>query len=387
MFYTIFDVICYYASLKETDIKSVIRWFNERGIDAAIIEKFKQEGVGHVSKEAVNVALEFCGISYVSLSLLLGRIPEGYRVDFLNKINDIGALLQKKEITNVENESKCVLETKLGKLFNDDCLSVLKNIGDGTVDCVFADPPFNLNKEYHNGFVDRQGVSAYLNWSYRWLDECIRILRPGGSLLVYNIPKWCSYYSVYLNFNLEFRNWIAIDMKTGFPGNKNYNPSHYGLLYYIKPGGSVVFNKIRIPVLTCRHCGGEIRDYGGHKDKINRQGLNISDVWTDIYPVRSGKNRKSNELSVKFIERIVSTHTNEGDLIVDPFSGSGTVCAVSELLERRWYGIEIGDCEGIVKRIANNENDKKLLYKSTKDKNKLFTDDAIRLRKKNGFWL
>ena len=368
MFYTIFDVI-------------------SKGVNKSKIKMFKREGIGQILSTDIDVVLEFCGIDYIGLCLLMGRIPIECHNSFLSKINDISLLLNKIKEEKAVTKNECVFETKFGKLFNGDCLDVLIGVDDNSVDCVFADPPFNLNKEYDNGFVDKRGVSAYLNWSYRWIDECVRILRPGGTLLIYNIPRWCSYYAVYLNFNLEFRNWIAIDMKTGFPGKKNYNPSHYGLLYYVKPGGDITFNKIRIPVSTCRHCGGEIKNYGGHKDKINRQGLNISDVWTDIYPVRSGKNRKSNELSVKFIERILSTHTNAGNLIVDPFSGSGTICAVSELLGRRWYGIEIGDCNGIINRIRNNENDKKLLSKSLSEENRLFTEEALRLRKKNGFWL
>ena len=62
--------------------------------------------------------------------------------------------------------------------------------------------------------------------------------------------------------------------------------------------------------------------------------------------MRNGKNRLYNELSVKLLDRVISFSSNEGDLILDPFGGSGTTYAVAELLNRNWIGVELGDCGG-----------------------------------------
>ncbi|SCI03010.1 Modification methylase BamHI [uncultured Clostridium sp.] len=252
---------------------------------------------------------------------------------------------------------------------------------------IFADPPFNLKKEYANGRSDNLSVSQYMEWSKKWLDECVRVLKPGGAIYIYNIPKWCIYYAEYLSSKLCFQNWIAIDMKNSFPIKDKYTPSHYGLLYFTKGKKPRIFNKQRLPIQTCRHCGGEYKDYGGYKDKMNPLGVNISDVWYDIFPVRKGKNRIYNELSVKLLDRVISFSSNEGDLILDPFGGSGTTFAVAELMNRNWIGIELGDCGVIKNRLTAPDKDEEILERIRRDKNVLFTKKSIKLRKKNGFWL
>src|SRR5229473_3576343 len=92
-----------------------------------------------------------------------------------------------------------------------------------------------------------------------WLDECIRTLIPGGSLFLYNLPKWNIPLGTYLGQSLTFRNWIAVDIKFGLPIPGRLYPSHYSLLYYTK-GKPKTFNRPRVPIPVCRHCGGEIKD-------------------------------------------------------------------------------------------------------------------------------
>ena len=120
---------------------------------------------------------------------------------------------------------------------------------------------------------------------------------------------------------------------------------------------------------------------------MNKLGVNIADVWYDIFPVRKGKNRLYNELAVKLLDRVISFSSNEEDLILDPFGGSGTTYAVAELLNRKWIGMELGDCKVIKNRILSPQKDKELLKKISEEKNVLFTKKSIKLRKKNGFWL
>lgn len=122
---------------------------------------------------------------------------------------------------------------------------------------------------------------------------------------------------------------------------------------------------------------------------MNVKGVNVSDVWADIYPVRhaSSKKRKFNELSIKLLDRVISMSTNPHDTVLDPFGGSGTTFAVCELLGRNWIGFELGNCNIIKDRIINNQNDKRLFDKVYETKNKLFPENVTKLRMKNGFWL
>jgi DNA modification methylase len=248
-----------------------------------------------------------------------------------------------------------VLRTGQGALFNEDCLDFLGRIEADSVDTVFADPPFNLGKVYGPRVDDRMTDEEYVEWGKAWIDECIRVLKPGGSLFLYNLPRWNVLFGAHLMAReLTFRHWIAINIKFGLPIPGRLYPSHYSLLYYTK-GKPKTFRKIRTPIETCRHCGGEIKDYGGHRGSMHPDGVNLTDVWSDIPPVRhwkfKHKKRSANQLSTKLLERIVHLSTEEGDLILDPFGGSGTTFAVAEQHDRRWIGSEIESCEVIVERL------------------------------------
>ena len=267
-----------------------------------------------------------------------------------------------------------ILETPLGRLFEADCLELLRGITSDTVDLIFADPPFNLGKLYSSKIDDSLKESDYLVWCKAWLDECTRVLAPGGALFVWNLPKWNLPLGAYVGEKLTFRHWIAVDIKYSLPIPKRLYPSHYSLLYFIKGSKPSVFHPDRLPVPCCKHCGGELRDYGGYKDKMNPLGVNLSDVWTDIPPVRHKKykKREANGLSLKLLDRIVALASDPGSLVLDPFGGSGTTFVAAELLGRRWIGSEI-DCSAILERFDSLEGDRLHLEEIRANKNKLFT--------------
>jgi site-specific DNA-methyltransferase (adenine-specific) len=256
--------------------------------------------------------------------------------------------------------------TARGALFDCDCMEILPVVRDEVVDTVFADPPFNLGKEYGHNCTDELPDSEYLEWCHRWIRECVRTLKPGGALFLYNLPKWNILLGAYLtSLGMTFRHWIAVEISACLPIPGRLHPSHYSLLYYTK-GRPKTFRRIRTPILTCRHCGGEVKDYGGHRDAMNPKGVNLKDVWTDIPPVRHWKfksrERRANALSTKILDRVVEMCTCPGDLVLDPFGGSGTTYAVCENKDRRWLGMEIDFAQEIVERlegggIHNHKND------------------------------
>jgi site-specific DNA-methyltransferase (adenine-specific) len=237
------------------------------------------------------------------------------------------------------------LVTSQGALFHGDCLSILPGLKDQCADMIFADPPFNLGKEYEAKTDDQKPDPEYLRWCQRWLAECIRLLKRGGSLFVYNLPKWNVLLGAFLmGEGLTFRHWIAIEISSCYPIAGRLHPSHYSLLYYSK-GKPKTFQRIRTPILTCRRCGAELTDYGGHRGAMNPNGVTLKDVWTDIPPVRHWKfkprGRRANALSTKILDRAVEMSTAPGDLVLDPFGGSGTTFAVCEEKGRHWIGVEV----------------------------------------------
>jgi site-specific DNA-methyltransferase (adenine-specific) len=249
--------------------------------------------------------------------------------------------------------------TSLGVLFADDCMNILPLIKDEVLDAVFADPPFNLGKQYGKNTNDKKTAEKYLSWCRAWLFECVRLLKPGGSLFLYNLPKWNVLLGAYLiELEMEFRHWISIEISACLPIPGRLHPSHYSLLYYTK-GKPKTFRRIRTPIQICRHCGGEVKDYGGHRQAMNPKGVTLKDVWTDIPPVRHWKfksrDRRANALSTKILDRVIEMSTVPGDLVLDPFGGSGTTFVVCEDKKRRWIGIEIDFAKEIAQRIEYDE--------------------------------
>lgn len=278
-----------------------------------------------------------------------------------------------------------ILETPLGQLFEGDCIDVMRSLAAGTVDLAFADPPFNLGKKYTSKINDRKTEEEYLVWCKAWLDEMIRVLKPGGALFLWNLPKWNIPLGAYLGSQLTFRHWISVDIKYSLPIVNRLYPSHYSLLYYIKGDKPTIFHPDRMPITCCRHCGRELRDYGGYKNKMNPKGVNISDVWTDIPPVRHAKykKREANGLSLKLMDRIISMASDPGSLVLDPFGGSGTTFVAAELAGRQWVGAEL-HCEDIAARFGDLQGDRDHLNEIQEAKNVLFRREDITRRRKSG---
>jgi site-specific DNA-methyltransferase (adenine-specific) len=277
------------------------------------------------------------------------------------------------------------LMTPRGRLYEADCVDFLSKVESESVDLVFADPPFNLGKSYTSKINDSREVADYLSWCREWLDLSIAALKPGGSLFLWNLPKWNLALGEFLNNRLTFRHWISVDIKYSLPIAGRLYPSHYSLLYYTKGKRPAIFHPDRLPVPCCKHCGGELRDYGGYKDKMNPRGVNLSDVWTDIPPVRHAKYKKrdANALSLKLMDRIVCMASERESLILDPFGGSGTTYVAAELNGRNWIGCEL-DSSSIIGRFEDLDADREHLEQIHASKNVLFTADNIAKRRRSG---
>lgn len=301
-----------------------------------------------------------------------------------NIINSKKDLIKKSQASSLSE----VFSTDLGKLYKGDCINLLSTnlIEDNSLDCIFADPPFNLSKNYGSNVTDQIKDEEYLEWTRTWLDLCVTKLKDGGAFYVYNIPKWSTYIAHHLNQSLVLKNWIAVDLTLSMPIKNRLYPSHYSLLYFVKGPRANHFTPPRLPLKTCVRCGQEQNDYGGYKKKMNPEGISLKDVWTDIPPVRhnKNKNRDANELSLKLLDRVIETSTKEGDIVFDPFGGSGTTYIASELKNRKWVGVELGDWLPIQERFEDLENDKQNFEKIKNESNRLFLDSALLKRKKHG---
>ncbi len=236
-----------------------------------------------------------------------------------------------------------MMDKYINKVIQGDCLEVMKNIPNNSVDITFADPPFNLNKKY-KGYKDNKKFHTYLDWCRQWIYEMVRITKPTGSIFVHNIPKWLTHYACFLNEIAYFKHWIAWDAPTA-PMGKSLQPSHYGILFFVKDPKKSKFYEVRYPHKRCRKCGYLLKNYGGKKYGLHPFGPLVSDVWTDIHRIKHNKYRDEHpcQLPLHLLERIILMSTDENDIVLDPFVGTGTTVIAAKRLERRFIGIDIDE--------------------------------------------
>lgn len=224
------------------------------------------------------------------------------------------------ELTNIKFNSLS------GSIYCADAIELLEEIGQNSADIVFLDPPFNLGKKYAaKERIDKRPPDEYEEWILKVVERSIYTLKPGAALFVYHLPIWALRIGAHVEKRLQFRHWITVSMKNGFARGKRLYPSHYALLYFTN-GDPQYFCRPKLEPLRCRSCGSMVRDYGGYKKIIEESGINLSDVWDDLSPVRhkNKKHRVANELPMKMFDRIMLISGSAGMTYVDPFAGSGS---------------------------------------------------------------
>lgn len=240
------------------------------------------------SGEDLERILAATGITEMELMLAMGRLSRATLSAIQSNAAAVAQAIGSAQAESSRTRTGCeqpaaatptqMLETNLGRLFQGDCIERMRTLPSDSVDMIFADPPFNLNKLYPS--------------------------------------------SIY-------------------------------------------------------------------KAKMNPKGVNLSDVWWDIAPVRHAKYKRrngANELPLKVLDRIVELSTDEGDLVFDPFGGSGTTYMAAELKGRRWIGVEIGPCDDIIRRFEDIDLDRKILLEQRAGLNSLFTRAVKRIRERTGWW-
>ena len=252
------------------------------------------------------------------------------------------SVIEEPRIVESDSSPSRYLDAVLNRVNLEDCLTLMEQLPSGCAQMVFADPPFNLDKKYES-YKDKLPLNQYLDWTRDWLTEASRILTPGGTLFLYNIPKLLTYSSAILNELLDFRHWIAWN-SGGKPLGKTLQPAHYGILFYTKGRNNAKFYDVRAPHRQCRECQAYAKDYGGKEYMRHPFGTQISDVWDDIHRVRHASKRIAAhpcQLPVHLIERLILMATDAGDIIVDPFCGGGSAAVAAKQMGRQYIGAEI----------------------------------------------
>jgi site-specific DNA-methyltransferase (adenine-specific) len=229
-------------------------------------------------------------------------------------------------------------------IYHDDAVEILRNeIPDESVDLVFVDPPYNIGKKFSN-FHDKWPSDAkYARWAYQWIDECIRILKPTGTLYLMTSTQAMPYFDLYVREKLTILSRIVWSYdSSGVQAKKYFGSMYEPILHCVKDANSYCFNADDILVEAKTGAKRKLIDYRGEVPKPYNTQKVPGNVW-EFPRVRYRMDEYEEHPSQKpeaLLDRIIRASSNEGDIVLDPFAGTFTTAAVSKALGRKSISIE-----------------------------------------------
>jgi len=226
----------------------------------------------------------------------------------------------------------------INKIILGDSIEVMKQIPDESIDLIFADPPYNIGIKYDN-YNDNLNQKDYLEWVDKWLDEIIRILKKTGSIYIaINDENAAEIVLKLKSKGLFMRNWMIWYYTFGEHQSNKFTRSHTHILYFVKDKNIFTFNADNIRIISVRQKIGDKR--------ANPKGRIPDDVWKISRIAGTFKERVKNfpcQMPIKVLERIILVSSNENDIVLDPFAGSGTTLVAAKKYNRKYIGIEISE--------------------------------------------
>jgi DNA modification methylase len=264
------------------------------------------------------------------------------------------------------------MSMQIGRVHQGDCVELMRRVDTGTVDLVFADPPFNIGYEYDQ-YDDRREDEAYLSWTQSWMTEVHRVLRPTGTFWLAIGDEYAAELKLIAqrSVGLSCRSWVIWYYTFGVNCVRGFSRSHTHLLHFVKDANDFTFNSENptVRVLSARqmvYADGRANPKGRLPDNtwfyrpqdIPNGFLSNHDAWYFARVAGTFKERQGFhgcQMPEQLLGRIVRVSSNPGDLVLDPFAGSGTTLAVAKKLGRQWIGIELSTdyVRKISKRLKN----------------------------------
>lgn len=225
-----------------------------------------------------------------------------------------------------------------------DAITALKKIENNTVDLIFIDPPYNIGKDF-NGYKDKwDSDKDYVNWCEEWLSLSIDKLKPNGSLYVMTSTQFMPYFDIFLRDKINILSRIVWYYdSSGVQAKKYYGSLYEPILFCVKDKKEYTFNAEDILVEAKTGAKRKLIDYRKNPPKIYNSKKVPGNVW-EFPRVRYRMEEYENHPTQKpiaLLERIIKASSNDGDLVLDPFSGTFTTSFVAKKLNRRSIGIEL----------------------------------------------
>jgi len=233
------------------------------------------------------------------------------------------------------------------KIYQGDAIEVLETkIEDNSIDLIFVDPPYNIGKDF-NGRKDKwTNDEDYLKWCYQWINLLLKKLKNTGSLYIMTSTQFIPYFDIYLRDKIEILSRIVWSYDSSGVQAKNYYGSMYEpILFCVKDKKRYTFNSNEILVEAKTGSKRKLIDYRKNPPQPYNSKKVPGNVW-DFPRVRYRMSEYENHPTQKpiaLLERIIKASTNEGDVVLDPFSGTFTTSYVAKKLNRKSIGIEIDE--------------------------------------------
>lgn len=226
-----------------------------------------------------------------------------------------------------------------------DSIQILKSIKDKTIDLIFADPPYNIGKDFGNNKDKWGSVSEYIDWCKSWINECMRILKDDGTMYIMAATQFMPYIDVFVSekYNVLSRIVWTYD-SSGVQSKKIFGSLYEPILMINKSAKhNYTFNSNDILIEAKTGAKRKLIDYRKKVPTPYNSKKVPGNVW-DFTRVRFKMKEYENhptQKPEKLLERIIKASSNEGDIVLDPFAGSFTTVAVAQKLKRFGIGIEI----------------------------------------------